>query len=420
MKPMRSLLLGLVAIAAGVLGAQWLTHQTRYDVGEVIVHIGGNDYVTAGPQALLLLLIAMLLLWLLWSLLTLPFRSWGRYRQKRGRGRLIEGLRAADHGQWARAGKQLVAASEDQEVGAIALAGAVRVADARGDTSSADTLARQLAERDPQAHALLQAERCLSAKRPLDAIQMLDSAAAQPLPPRGLWLRIEALAQSGQAAEAYGQLGVLRRQQVLVEPALAELETRLTAQAISEANTTEALASFWDGVGKLQRLQAPVAAAYARKAAALHADDAALHCLELALDSLWDESLIRLYGELPLEKFDTRRASAQRWLALHPNSPGLLLSLGRLAYCQQQLTQAEEFLHRAIAQDAGADAWEQLGHVLAAAGDTASALQCHANALRVGRGEAAQELPLRDTRQKIADAAVGEERDAYGIPQLKP
>jgi HemY protein len=419
MKPLRSLLILLVAVALGVIGAQWLSRQSHYDVGEVIVRAGGNDYVAPGPQAILLLVIGLLVLWLLWTLLTLPFRTWNRYRLRKGRARLIEGLRAADHGQWSKAEKLLAAASEDDEVGAIALARAVRVADARGDEAGAEAFARRLGERDPQVHALLQAERLLARDRPVDAINALDVAGAQPLPPRGLLLRTEALARIGRADEAYGQLGALRQQQVLDGEAHAELETRLVTQALQQAGDANQLASRWESAPKSLRTAAPVVAAYASRAATLRWDDAALHSLEQALDTHWDESLARLYGVLPLEKYDSRRASAQRWLAQHPESPALLLTLGRLARHQQQSGQSEEFLHRAIAQGAGAEGWEELGHGFAAADQDRIALQCYANALRVLHEQPPLDLALRDLQQRIADQAVPEERDEFGNPRLR-
>ncbi|KCW99175.1 hypothetical protein DK27_03840, partial [Xanthomonas arboricola pv. pruni] len=189
MKVLRTVLILLVAVALGVLGAQWLSHQTSYDLGNVVVSVGGNDYRAAMPQALLILVIALLVLWLVWTLVSLPFRVWGKYRRRKGRARLIEGLRAADHGQWQRAERLLVNASEDAEVSGIALASAVRVADARGDEVAANALAQQLAECDPTAHALLQGERHLARQRPVEAINALDHANAQPLPARGLLLR---------------------------------------------------------------------------------------------------------------------------------------------------------------------------------------------------------------------------------------
>lgn len=420
MKPIRSLLILLVAVALGVLGAQWLAHQRSYDLGEVVLRAGGYDYAAPLPQALLALVIVLLVLWLLWTVISLPFRVWGRYRSQKGRTRLVEGLRAYELGQWSKAGKSLIAAADDADVAGVALSHAVRAADARGDTAEAQALAQRLAAQDPVAHALLQAERLLTQGRPVDAINALDASGVQPLPPRGLLLRTETLPLIGRATEAYGQLGALRQQQVLPASAYGELESRLAELSLEQAGDANALAERWESLSKTLRTEPSVVAAYARRAAALRWDDAALHSLEQALDTCWDETLVVLYGELPLEKYDSRRASAQRWLPAHPASPGLLLTLARLARRQQQWPQAEEFLHRAIAQGAGAPAWEELGEGFAAHGEPALAQQCYLNALRHLRGDAPFELAgRRDLRAQIHDQAVLEDRDDHGTPRLR-
>jgi HemY protein len=96
----------------------------------------------------------------------------------------------------------------------------------------------------------------------------------------------------------------------------------------------------------------------------------------------------------------------------------LLLTLARLAQAQGQWPQAEDYLHRAIAQGAGSDAWEALGHGYAALGDEPRARLSYANALRAGRGEPVVDLPGRDLRQRIHAEAVAEERDEHGTPRL--
>ncbi|WP_345783834.1 heme biosynthesis HemY N-terminal domain-containing protein [Stenotrophomonas sp. YIM B06876] len=418
MKAFRSLLILLLVAALGILGAQWLAQQPGRDLGEVIVRAGGNDYIATLPQAALAVLIALLLLWLLWSLLSAPFRAWRRHRRRQGRARLTEGLQALDRGQWQRAEKQLHSAASDPEVRAIAQVAALRAAEARGDNAAAGRYLQQLADSDPTLHALHSAERWLAQQNPELALAALDTNALQPLPPRGLWLRSQALAAAGRAAEAYGQLGALRQQQVLTADALAALEIRLAAQMLVESADVNVLAGHWEAVPKALRAEPVVAMAYAQRAVALGWDDAAIRALEQALDSRWDESLAAGYGRLPVQKFDARRASAQRWLQAHANSPALLLTLAALARHQGQWPQAEDFLHRAIAQGAGAEAWEALGDGFAAQGEDALARHCLHNALRCTRNEAAVPLERRDLRQCIQDQAVAEERDAHGFPTL--
>ncbi|WP_045728756.1 heme biosynthesis HemY N-terminal domain-containing protein [Xanthomonas sp. GPE 39] len=395
MKSFRSLIVLLIVIALGVIGAQWLAQEQLREFGEVIVRAGDTDYIASLPQAALLLVIAFLLLWLIGNVLSFPFRAWGQHRRKQSRARLIEGLTAVHNGQWTRAEKQLDTAAQDPDVSVIALIAAVRVADARGDTHAVERHLRHLAERDACAHALLQAERYLDRERPVDAINTLDVAAAQPLPPRGLLLRTEALIQIGRANEAYGQLGAIRRQQALPLDAIAALETRLASASLEQASDANALAERWESLAKSLSSEPDVVGTYALRAAALGWDDAALRSLEQALDTRWDEGLAVLYGRLPMQRYDTRHASAQRWLQQHPDSPALLLTLARLARHQQQWPQAEEFLHRALTLDPSAEAWEVLGDGYAEAGDTLAAQHCYANALRVQRGEQALPLPTQ-------------------------
>ena len=419
MKFFRTTIVLLLLLLAGVFGAQWLARDSARDLGEVFVRAGEYEFSASLPGALLAIAACFLLLWLAWRLLILPFQAWGRYRRKQARARLTEGLEALHGGHWLRAEKLLQRAAEDDEVGTIARTAALRAADARGDEAAAQGHLSALAQRNASAHALATADRALARQNPADALLALDSPAAQPLPPRGLALRAQAMAASGRAGEAYGLLGSLKQQQALSPSAQAALESQLAAQALREAGDANVLAERWETMPKPLRTDAAIVAAYAERAAALRWDDAATHSLEQAIDARWEESLVALYGRLPIGKLDSRRASAQRWLQAHPASPALLVTLAQLARQQGQWPQAQEFLHRALAQGASAEAWEELGHGFAAAGQEELARRSYANALNAKRGEATVELPGRDLRQKIFDEAVVEERDEHGLPRLR-
>lgn len=419
MKFFRTTIVLLLLLAAGVFSAQWLARDSTRDLGEVFVRAGGYDLSASLPGALLAVAACFLLLWLAWKLLTLPFHAWDRYRRKQSRARLTEGLEALHGGHWLRAEKLLQRAAEDDEVGTIARTAAVRAADARGDETAVQGHLSALALLDSSAHALAMADRAMARQNPAEALLALDSPAAQPLPPRGVALRAQAMAASGRAGEAYGLLGSLKQQQALSPYDQAALESQLAAQALREAGDANVLAERWETMPKALRTDATIVAAYAERAAALRWDDAAARSLEQAIDVRWDESLVALYGRLPIGKLDSRRASAQRWLQTHPASPALLVTLAQLARQQGQWPQAQEFLHRALAQGASAEAWEELGHGFAAAGQEELARRSYANALNARRGEATAELPGRDLKQKIFDEAVIEERDEHGVPRLR-
>lgn len=432
MKPLQSLIVLLLAVAVGVIGAQWLGANDLRQYGEVIFRYGGTDYRSTLPQVVLLTLVVLLVLWLLWSLIASPFRAWGRYRRKQGRVRLVDGLQAYEHGQWQRAEKLLDGAAQDEDVTAIALTNAARSARARGDDVTSQAYLQRLATTDATSQALLRAEQQLADDLPVDAINTLDAANLQPLPPRGLWLRSEALARAGRAHEAYGQLGALRQSKVLPADALTTLEARLAAQALLEAADVNALAAQWETMPKTLRSDPAVVSAYAARAVALDWDEPALLALEQALDQRWSDELVELYGVLPASRLATRDANLVRWRRTHGDSPALLLAQGRVALAQGRHEEAEVLLHEAIAGGAGASAWEALGASLLARGEPQLAAQCLTNALREQRGEDSVALVRTDALASAPRATVEEQvmtpvppvydarepRDENGFPRV--
>lgn len=411
----RNLLFWIVLALVGALAAQLLLQ----DPGRVVITYGGYDYLTNVPKALLMLVGGLLALWLVWKALSLPFVAMRRHRKKQARARLIDGLDALHQGHWSRAEKSLAQAARNREVAAIAGVGAARAAAARGDEAARAQHLDAIAAEHPVARALAAAEQALAEDRAGDALAALDAPAAQPLPPRGLALRAQALAALGRAGEAYGLLGALRQNQAWPAARLGRLEAQWAEAALREAADANVLADLWESLPKPLKSEPAAVAAYAGRAAEMRWEEAAAKSLEQALDARWDESLAALYGRLPVGRLDARRAQAERWLAGHPGSPGLLLSLARLARMQSQWPQAEAYLHRALAQGAGSEAWEELGHGFAQAGDESRARLSYLNALRAARGEAPSELPGRDLRQKLFDEAVVEERDEFGMPRLR-
>ncbi|ALN83620.1 hemY family protein [Lysobacter capsici] len=411
----RNLLFWIVLALVGALAAQLLVQ----DPGKVVVTYGGMNYFTNVPKALLMLIGGLLALWLVWKVLSLPFTAVRRHRKKQARARLIDGLDALHQGHWTRAEKSLAQAARNRDVAAIAGVAAARAAAARGDAAAKVQYLDALAADHPVARALAAADLALAEDRPGDALAALDMPTAQPLPPRGLALRAQALAALGRAGEAYGLLGALRQHNVWPAERLSQYEAAWAEAALREAADANVLADHWETLPKPLKTDPAAVAAYAERAAALRWEEAAAKSLEQALDTRWDESLAALYGRLPIGRLDARRANAERWLQAHPGSPGLLVSLARIARAQGQWPQAEAYLHRALAQGANSEAWEELGHGFAQVGDENRARLSYVNALRAGRGEAITELPGRDLRQKLFDEAVIEERDEFGMPRLR-
>jgi len=175
------------------------------------------------------------------------------------------------------------------------------------------------------------------------------------------------------------------------------------------------LAERWEALPKHIRTETPVVLAYADRAVALGWHDAALKSLETALDARWDERVAARYASLEIGDPAHRQSRMERWLAAHPASPGVMLGLARLHHMQRDWPNSRDYLHRAIDQGAGSDAWVQLGDGYAAAGDERNARLCYANALRASRNEAV--VPLAPPPM-VADPIEADTRDPHGLPYV--
>lgn len=410
--PLLRLLFWLVVILLVVLGAQVLLH----DPGTVLVRFRGYDYTTTVAAALFGTLVALVVLWLLWRVVTWPFAGWRRRRDRLARARLGDGFDALHHGRYARAEELLVQAADDEpEFAGQARLGAARAAMARGDLAAARAHVQGLGDMHATTRALALADLALADERPTDALVALDAPAAQPLPPRGLLLRAQALAAAGQAEQAYGLLGSLRKQDALPAARLDELQEAWAAASLREAPDRNALAARWEAIAKPLRSEPRVVAAYVDRAHALGWDGVAPQAIEDALANRWDERLAARYGMFAEARPEPTRAQLERWLQAHPRSPALLLALARIARAQGDWPRAQELLQRALAEGAGAPAWEELAHGFSQAGDESRARLAYANALRAARDEPVVALPAADD---LAPTAF-EDRDAHGVPRLR-
>lgn len=416
MKLFGNALFWIVLVLLGALAAQFMLS----DPGYVLVRYRGSDYTTTVAVALAALLGALVVLIALWKLITLPLRAWRDRGTRRSRARLGEGLDALHYGQYDRAEQLLAqAAEEDDSVAASARLAAARAAMRRGDAAAARAQIDALGDAHAAARAIAIAEHALREDRPTDALVALDVPAAQPLPPRGLALRAQALAASGQSAEAYGLLGSMRKQNALPGTRLDELQERWAAASLRESPDANVLADRWEALPKPLKTEPSVAAAYAERAHALGFDDAAITAVEQSLDARWDERLAARYGALSPTRAHDRQATYERWLRAHPGSPTLLLGLARSHREQGRWTESRDFLDRALAQGAGSDAWEEAGHGYAASGDEIRARIAYANALKVGRGEETMPFPTHAPPQDTAAALHGsQDLDAVARPRI--
>lgn len=413
MKPWRWLLL-LIAVA--VLGAilwSWLAA----DPGYVLIRIRGWRIEATVIGALIVLFALWIAVAILWWLLRWPFGALSRRHKRISRQRLSDGMVALAEGRNAEAGRALERAAQHAPLRAPALLAAAEAAHRRGETPRALETLDEAGQYAPQAARMLRARMLRTEGRSDEALALLSTEAdAGRLPPSG-WheLALSALA-ANQPLRARAALEPLRKSNALGARAFAELESRVLAACLRFARDGEDLHASWNSLSRQQRALPSVIAAFARRAAQTGSAQTAADEIEAALKREWSPSLATAYGEIGDGDAPARLRIAENWLNAHPNDAVLLVALGRLSLRAQQPQRARDYLRRAIALDAGADAWEVLGETQSALGDASEAMRCYENALRIARGESPI-VHARDAAFDTQSAAV-EERDQHGVPRL--
>ncbi|MEP6484690.1 MAG: heme biosynthesis HemY N-terminal domain-containing protein [Rudaea sp.] len=409
------LLLGLLIVAcAAAFGWQMLAA----DPGYVLIRLGNTRVETTFIFAV----VALLVLWGVVSLLSRaarwPFRAWSHRTQRRGRERIAAGLTALAEGRYGKAMRDLERASHQTGLRAPALLAAARAAHASGEPARADASLDEAAETEPAAALALRARFLVEQGKPDVALELLTTAqTSQGLAPSSQRLMVEAALLCGDHAVAMQAVDALGRNGQLAAATYDELQARVVAASLKAAASGDQLNALWTGLPRAQRTMPVAIEAYARRAAEFGLVLPALDELESALRRSWSEALIRTYGDLGEAETDMRLRRAESWLDLHPNSPGLLLALGRLCNQAHVWGKAREYLERGLALEPSPALWEALGECCIGQDQPADAVRCMRNSLRSARDESvesiAQSRAALDTR-----ASAVEQRTEHGVPRL--
>lgn len=410
----RSLLWWLLLATLGALAWELLAP----DLGEVVLRWHGSTVNTTVAFALAAWALLTFTLWIAWYLMRLPYNAWRGLAQRQARNRLLNGLTALHEGRHARAETLLAKASQETDARSVALLAARTAALANDDPVAAAGHQAALSEHDPLAAALNSAPMLLEQDKAADALVLLQPFHEKnTLPPRGQLLRLKALTANGRAQEALSALLAMPKEQALSSHALATLELSLRRDALTQATDADALWQLWSALPPAASSEPMLVLAFAQRGVQLGLADRAQDALLDSLQRHWDEALVAALGALPGTD-PHRHEKLQSWLEAHSTSTALLMALARSMRGLRQFDAAIEILHRAIAQGAGAEAWEQLGHTCAQNNDAGSAQFAYANALRALRNEAPLLPGTLGLREQIAAEAVAEQRNEHGLPLL--
>jgi HemY protein len=124
------------------------------------------------------------------------------------------------------------------------------------------------------------------------------------------------------------------------------------------------IAKIWDKIPKSFRTHPEIALIYAKLMQKKHAPKEAEDCIRHALKRTWSEDLVARYGMLHHPQPEKLLEQAESWLDDHPDSPALLLTLGRLCEQQQLWGKAQRYYEASLALKPSAQTYCALGLLL--------------------------------------------------------
>lgn len=410
----------LIALALGLIGAAvaWLIGR---DPGLVLIERDGWRVETTLAFAVAVLVGTLLAFAAAVALVRWPLKAWERRQRRRALTRLGQGFRARLEGRLERAANQFMAATTHPEVAETALLAAGETARARGDAESLDGLLERISglRGGSGIATLLRADAELDAgRRDVAITQLVAAETAGDLPPAGVLTLARALVGAGRAREALPLVSRLATSRTLPAVELDALAASTISAAVAQASDRINLGSLWAGLSRADRARPGVVGALATRAGALGAGAEFLDEAEGVVNHGVADEAVRAWASMPGGEPERRRQRIDRWLESHPTSPALRVARARMNRLAGHWAEAEDDARQALANGAGADAWEELGTGYAAQGDATRAARALANALAVARGEVAAPLAARIGEGDLSAAPATEIRNEHGMPLL--
>lgn len=366
---MIKLILLLLLLAGGV----WVGLSMQHEQQIMLVIAGKSIHMkmwVAIFAVAILFAIGYFLIRFLVGFFNLP--SWAKEMQQRRRQKssVVKtnmGLLALAQGQWKDAQKSLIQGAKGADHPLVNYLGAAKAASEQGLEQKRDeylALAHEVTDGDDLAVGLTQAQ------LQLDHGQLEQSLATlkhlrhlSPKHPFVLKLLKTLYIELKDWSNLIELLPALNKSHVMSSEKWQQLERECYLQqtkALAQGDP-KILQQHWRSMPKHLNYEPNIATVYAKQMLVSGAVDEAESAIKACLKKQWDEALVTLYGSFKSNHPTKSLSVAESWLKSHPESPGLLLTCGKLAAQNELWGKAQRYLEACLSIDDNLEAYAILG-----------------------------------------------------------
>ncbi|MDH5191057.1 MAG: heme biosynthesis protein HemY [Gammaproteobacteria bacterium] len=299
-------------------------------------------------------------------------REWNRQRHSsRATKILSKGLIALAEGQWHVAERNLVRYASDSAMPLVNYLAAARAAQEQDASDRRDNYLQLAHESTPDsdiAVGLTQAELQLTHKQTEQALAtLMHLHNVAPKHTHVLKLLMDLYISLEDWRSLIDMFPELRKRKILVGEKYIELELKAyTQRLIQSGNETDTLVvhRVWESIPHRLKAGKDVLYSYLRILLARGDNDHAEEVLRNVMKRYWSEYLVYLYGTLETRDYKTQLNWAERWLKKYPDSPMLLLTLGRLSIRNDLWGKARSYLETSLALQEHPETYHELAVLL--------------------------------------------------------
>jgi HemY protein len=384
----------VIATIIVLIAAAALAVYAQQDPGYIMITFHDWTIETSFVFFAAVLLLGFVVLYFLFRLLIatglLPrhLRRWRKLRSTNlGRKQLAKGMMKLNLGQWHDAERLLIKSARNEELAPLAYLSAARAAEGLGNTSRRDgyiQLAQKKSPKDALALSLAQAQIQTDFGHSGQAIQTLTALPSNQRNSPAVLRHLSKLYSDNRDWPALVELlPQVKQLKILPEYKFYEMELsayRGLINHIAEHQDAQALWTAWDEMPARMRKREELVVEIACAMINFGQSDAVESLLYEQIKRQWSDSLVYIYGLLDGDA-EVHLARAGNWLRKHANNPVLLLTLGRLALRAHQWDKAREHLQESLKITPQAEAYQELGNLLAFLNEQPQAVECYRRGL---------------------------------------